>query len=63
MNQSELPAMTCNLLKAREKSRAIEFSFAPHLSKNWCEIFKPIIKQSKHNRVITFDGQTLLICK
>ena len=54
MNQSELPAMTCNLLKAREKSRAIEFSFAPHLSKNWCEIFKPIIKQSKHNRVITF---------
>ena len=68
MNQSELLAITCNLLKAREKSRAqtaIEFGFASHLSKNWREIFTPISKSSNRyrNGVITFDGQTSLICK
>ena len=41
MNQSEFLAITCNLLKAREKSRAqgaIGFDFASHWLKNWREI-------------------------
>ena len=41
MNQSEFLAITCNLLKAREKSRvqgAIGFGFASHWLKNWHEI-------------------------
>ena len=51
--------MTCNLLKAREKSGiqgAIGFDFASHWLKNWCEIFQPITKCSNRNYVITFDG-------
>ena len=58
MNQSQFPAITCNLLKAREKSRvhgAIGFGFASHWLKNWLESFKPITKRSNHNHVITFD--------
>ena len=59
MDQSEFPAVTGNLLKAREKSRvqgAIAFGFASHWLKNWREIFKPITKSSNRNRVITFDS-------
>ena len=59
MNQSEFLAITCNLLKAREKSReqgAIGFGFAPHWLKYWREIFKPITKCSNRNQVITFDS-------
>ena len=47
MNQSEFLAITCNLLKAREKSRVqrtIGFGFASHWLKNWHEIFRPITK-------------------
>ena len=43
MNQSELLAINCNLLKARAKScvqAAISFGFAPHWLKNWHEILK-----------------------
>ena len=43
MNQSELLAINCNLLKARAKSCvqvAISFGFAPHWLKNWHEILK-----------------------
>ena len=57
MNQSEFLAIICNLLKAREKSRvhgAIGFDFASHWLKNWRESFKPIIKRSNRNHVITF---------
>ena len=57
MNQSQFLAITCNLLKAREKSRvhgAIGFGFASHWLKNWHESFKPIIKRSNRNHVITF---------
>ena len=57
MNQSEFLAIICNLLKAREKSRvhgAIGFDFASHWLKNWRESFKPIIKRSNRNHLITF---------
>ena len=59
MNQSQVLAITCNSLKAREKSRvhgAIGFGFAFHWLKNWCESFKPITKRSNRNHVITFDS-------
>ena len=60
MNQSQLLAInTCNSLKAREKSRlhgAIAFGFASHWLKNWRESFKPIIKRSNGNPVITFES-------
>ena len=59
MNQSQFLAIICNLLKAREKSRlhgAIGFGFASHRLKNWRESFKPIIKRSYRNHVITFDS-------
>ena len=59
MNQSQLLAITCNSLKAREKSRvhgAIGFSFASHWLNNWRESFQPITKRSNRNQVITFDS-------
>ena len=59
MNQSKFLAVTCNSLKAREKSRvhsAIGFGFASHWLKNWRESFKPITKRSNRNHVITFDS-------
>ena len=59
MNQSKFLAITCNLLKAREKSRvqgAIGFGFASHWLKNRREILKPITKRSNRNRVITLDS-------
>ena len=68
MNQSQCLAITCNLLKAREKSRvhsAIGFGFASNWLKNWREIFKPITKRINRNHVITFDShlKTALIAK
>ena len=68
MNQSQFLAITCNSLKAREKSRvhgAIGFGFASHWLKNWRESFKPITKRSNRNHVITFDSHlktALYIC-
>ena len=59
MNQSQFLEITCNSLKAREKSRehgAIGFGFASHWLKNWRESFKPITKRSNRNHVITFDS-------
>ena len=59
MNQSQFLEMIRNLLKMREKSRvhgAIGFGFASHWLKNWRESFKPIIKRSNRNHVITFDS-------
>ena len=59
MNQSQSLAITCNSLKAREKSRvqgAIGFGFASHWLKNWRESFKPISKRNNRNPGITFDG-------
>ena len=57
MNQSEYLAITCNLLKAREKSRVQgAIGFASTCLKNWRETFKPITKRSNRNRVITFDS-------
>ena len=59
MNQSQFPAITCNSLKTREKSRvrgAIGFGFASHWSKNWRKSFKPTTKRGNCNHVITFDG-------
>ena len=50
-------AIIWNLLKAREKSRVhggIVFCFASHWLKNWRQSFKPIIKRSNCNHVITF---------
>mgnify|MGYP000073153039 CR=1 FL=1 len=54
MNKSQFLAITCDSLKAREKSRvqcAIGFSFA-----NWRESFKPITKRSNRNHVIYFES-------
>ena len=59
MNQSQFLAITCNSLKAREKSRvhgAIGFGFASHWLKNWRESYKPITKRSNRNHAITFDS-------
>ena len=59
MNQSQFLAITCNSLKAREKSRvqgAIALGFASHWLKSWREFFKPITKRSNRNQVITFDS-------
>ena len=59
MNQSQFLAITCNSLKAREKSRVqgtIGFGFASHWLKNWRESSKPITKRSNRNHVITFDS-------
>ena len=59
MNQSQFLEITCNSLKAREKSRvhsAIGFSFDSHWLKNWRESFKPITKRSNRNHVITYDS-------
>ena len=58
-NQSQFLAITCNTLKTREKSRvhgAIGFGFTSHWLKNWRESFKPIIKRSNRNYIITFDS-------
>ena len=58
-NQSQFLEITCNTLKAREKSRlhgAIAFCFASHWLKNWRESFKPITKRSNRNYIITFDS-------
>ena len=58
-SQSQFLAITCNLLKAREKSRvhgAIGFGFASHWLKNCRESFKPIIKRSNRNHVINFNS-------
>ena len=58
-NQSQFIAITCNSLKAREKSRvrgAIGFGFTSHWLKNWRESFKPITKRSNGNHVIAFDS-------
>ena len=55
MNQSQFLAITCNSLKAREKSRVhgeLGFGFAFHWLKNWRESFKPITKRSNRNHVI-----------
>ena len=64
MNQSEFLEITCNLLKAQEKSGAIGFGFASLWLKNLRETFKPITKRSSRNRVITFDShlETALLC-
>ena len=59
MSQSQFLAITCNSLKAREKSRvhgANGFDFASRWWKNWRESFKPITKSSNRNHVITFDS-------
>ena len=59
MNQSEFITITCNLLKAREKSRiqaAIGLGFASHWLKIWRQVFNPITKRSNRNRPITFDS-------
>ena len=52
MNQSEFLAITCNLLKAREKLRAqdtIGFGFASHWLTKSREIFKPVTKRNNFN--------------
>ena len=58
-NQSQFLEITCNTLKAREKSRvhgAIGFGFASHWLKNWRESFKAITKRSNRNYTISFDN-------
>ena len=57
MNQLKFRAITCNLLKGREKlcvQGLIGFGFASHWLKNWGKKFQPISNHS--NRVMTFDS-------
>ena len=57
--QSQFLEITCNTLKAREKSRVhgvIGFGFASHWLKNWHESFKPITKRSNRNYIVTLDS-------
>ena len=57
MNQSQFLAITCNSLRAREKSRVHSaIGFGSHWLENWRESFKPITKRSNPNHVITFDS-------
>ena len=59
MNQSQFLAITCNSLKARQKSRVhgvIGSGFASDWLKNWRDSFKPITKCSNRIHVITFDS-------
>ena len=59
INQSQFLAISCNSLKAREKSRlhsAIGFGFASHWLKNWRKSFEPITKRSNRNHVVPFDS-------
>ena len=59
INQSQIVAITCNSLEAREKSGvhcAIGFGFDSHWLKNWRESFKQITKRRNRNHVITFDS-------
>ena len=62
INESEFLAITCNLLKARERSRVwvmIGFDFASRWLKSWLVILKPITARSKtsnRNRVITLES-------
>ena len=58
MNQSEFQAITCNLIKAREKLRvhgSIGFGFGFHWLKNWREILELITKCKNREHEITFD--------
>ena len=62
MNQSQLfPAITCNSLEVREKSRihgsiGFGFAFDSHCLKKWRESFKPVTKRSNRNHFITFNS-------
>ena len=57
MNQSEFLAITCNLLKAQEKSRVHgAIGFGSNWLKNSREAFKPIAKRSNRNHIIIFDS-------
>ena len=42
--------------KNRACKAVIGYGFPSHRLLNWCEIFKPIIKRSNCNHVITFDS-------
>ena len=62
MNQSQLLAITCNSLEAREKSRvhgAIGFGFDSHWLKNWRESVKPITKRSSHLKTALNENHSL----
>ena len=57
MDQSKFLAITCNSLKAREKSRvhgANGFDFTSRWWKNWRESCEPITKRSDRNHVNYF---------
>ena len=59
MNQSKSLAITCNLIKAREKSPVhvqSAIGFASNWLKNWRETFKPITRRSNCNHIVTFDS-------
>ena len=62
MDQSEFLAITCDFLKAREKSRVQDVTgsgFASHRLKKWQEIFQSITMHCNFNRngVITCNSQ------
>jgi len=58
VKQSEFLAITCNLLKVREKLRVqgtIGFGFTSNWLKNWRETIKPVTNRSNRYHVITID--------
>ena len=55
MHQAEFQGISCNLFKAREKSR-VQGTIASHQLKKWREIFKPITERSNRNRIFTLDS-------
>ena len=57
LNRLEFLEITCNLLKAPEKSHIQgAIGFGSYSLKSWHKIFKAITKHSNHNRVIIFDS-------
>ena len=55
MHQAEFQGITCNLFKAREKSR-VQGTIAYYQLKKWREIFKPITERNNSNRIFTLNS-------
>lgn len=62
MNQSEFPATTSILLKAREKTREKGFDFASRWLKKLMRQFLVIAKRRHRNRVLDYFRQSIKNC-
>ena len=67
MNQSEFLTITCNLPKAREKSRRVQgtsaFGFVFHWLQNWREIFKPMTRKSNRQCLLISTVIWKMLCE